>query len=533
MNGLTGTSALLTMNLRRDKILLPMCTLSFSLVAAGSAAATAGVYPDVESRSAGGNVINATPALVALYGRVYDPASLGAISVIKLTGTGTLLVALFAAFVVVRHTRADEELGRHELLATGSVGRMAALFAAVLVATIGSLTIGFTTATALALTGLPIAGSVAFGVGWTVAGLAFTGVGAVAAQLTVGARAARGLIIGVLAVAFMLRAVGDTVSSDSPGLLTWLSPIGWVQQIRPYAGDRWPVALLPLVLGLVMASLAALLLAHRDLGAGLLPQRSGRARGGPLLTSLPGLVWRLQRAAIVSWLIVFVALSFVAGQVVSTIDDMLGTPAALQLIVALGGVESVSDAFISVELSFVAVAASAYAISSLLRLSGEEATLRADAVLATPARRVRWVGSHLLITVIASGLLMTVCGLSLGFAHAAQLGDSNLIGQDVTAAVVRLPAIWVMAGVTLLLYGIARRAAPMAWAILVGAFLASELGPLLDLPEWVRNLSPFAHMPLLPGGVLSARALIVSVLVAAILSLAGFITFNRRDVAVS
>ena len=206
MNELRGTGTLLATNLRRDKILLPVCVATFALAAAGSAAATAGVYPDLSSRVQGAELVNATPALVAMYGRIYDPTSAGEIAVFKLIAMGTAMVGLFAALVVIRHTRADEELGRTELLSGGSVGRFASLAAALIVSVIGVVAIGMFTAIGLAANGLPIAGSIAFGLSWTVAGLALAGVGAAAAQLTASARAARGLAVCALAVAFLLRA---------------------------------------------------------------------------------------------------------------------------------------------------------------------------------------------------------------------------------------------------------------------------------------------------------------------------------------
>ena len=141
MNELNGTRALLATNLRRDKLLLPVCAATFAGVAGSSAAATAGVYPDAASRTLAAELLNATPALVAMFGRVYEP-SLGAIGLIKLTGLGTAMVGLFALLVVIRHTRADEELGRYELLAGGSIGRFASLAASLVTAAIGAVLIG-------------------------------------------------------------------------------------------------------------------------------------------------------------------------------------------------------------------------------------------------------------------------------------------------------------------------------------------------------------------------------------------------------
>lgn len=533
MDELRGMATLLATNLRRDKILLPICVVTFAAVAASSAVATADVYPDMASQVQGAELINSTPGLVAMYGRIYDPSSLGAVSVFKIIGFGTALVGLFAALVVIRHTRADEELGRYELLAGGSIGRFASLAAALSIACIGVVGIGAFTVAGLAATGLPVAGSLAFALSWTVAGLAFAGVGAVAAQLTTSARAARGLAVGTLAVAYLLRAVGDANGKSEPSWPTWLSPIGWAQQIRPYAGDRWLLALLPLVLGVALVALAVVLIRRRDIGSGLLPQRRGAARAGVLLSSPLGLAWRLQRAAFLGWLVAFVLLSLVVAQILTRVDDLLGSPVARQLIIALGGVDEVAKAFLAVELSFIAVFASAYGISSTLRLASEESASRADLVLTTPAGRIRWAASHLVIALGGTALLMLACGVALGLVQMVQTSDYGTFGPNLLAAVVRLPAVWVLVGVTLALYGVARRAAAVAWVVLVATFLASEMGPLLDLPRWVRDLSPFTHVPHLPGGEVTAGPLLALLTLAAGLIIAGLWALRRRDLAVS
>ena len=529
MTELRGTGLLLATSLRRDKIMLPLCVATFAAVAASSAVATADVYPDLASQIEGAEVINTTPALVAMYGPIYDPTSLGAVSVFKMIGLGTALVGLFAALVVIRHTRADEELGRYELLAGGSIGRFASLAAALSIACVGAVGIGAFTAVGLAASGLPVAGSLAFGLSWAVAGLAFAGVGAMAAQLTASARAARGLAVGALAIAYLLRAIGDANGRSEPSWPSWLSPIGWAQQIRPYAGDRWLLALLPLAFGVTLVCLAIAVIRHRDIGSGLLPQRRGPARAGRLLSTPLGLAWRLQRAAFLGWLAAFVLLSIVVAQVLTRIGDMLGSPVARQLIIALGGVDEVAEAFLAVELSFVAVSASAYGISATLRLTSEESAARADPVLSTPVGRIQWAASHLVIAVGGTGVLMLACGVALGLVRLAQSDDPGAFGSNVLAALVRLPAVWVLIGLTVALYGLAKRATPIAWAVLVGTFLASEIGPLLDLPRWIRDLSPFTHVPNLPSGEVTAGPVLALLAVAAALAAAGLWALRHRD----
>ena len=119
-------------------------------------------------------------------------------------------------------------------------------------------------------------------------------------------------------------------------------------------------------------------------------------------------------------------LSLVVGQIVTRIGDMLGTPVARQLITVLGGVDELTKAFVAVELSFIAVFAAAYGISSTLRLVGEESAMRADLILSTPTGRMRWALSHLVMAVVGTGILMLASGLGIGLAHAVESGDRSL-----------------------------------------------------------------------------------------------------------
>ena len=271
-DALVGAAALARLGLRRDRWLLTAWIVGFAAMAGSSAGATAGLYPEAASRVEAARTINASAALVALYGRVYDERSLGAISLVKLTAFGSALVAVLMLFVVIRHTRADEETGRLELLTGGRLGRLAPLAAALVLAFGASLALGLVTAAWLTGAGLPVAGSLAFGLGWATTGCAFATIGGVVAQLSASARTARGLGLVVIAVAYALRAVGD-LAEPGPSWLSWLSPIGWTQQVRAYEGDRWAVLLLPLALCAVAVPLAVVLRSRRDLG-GRLP--SGR-----------------------------------------------------------------------------------------------------------------------------------------------------------------------------------------------------------------------------------------------------------------
>ena len=319
MSEFTGTLALTRFALRRDRILLPVVIAAFLLTVLSSATATVGLYPSIASRIAAASAVNDIPALVAMYGRVWDPSALGALVIMKLAAFGAAILAVFAIMLVVRHTRAEEEQGRLELLGATVVGRRAALSAALLVASGTMLTLGVLIALAQIAAGLPATGSWLFGMAWATTGLAFAAIAAVSAQLTVSARAATGSAVAVLGVAYALRAVGDTEGSAAePAIWSWLSPIGWGQQVRPYAGDRWWVLALPIVFCAVAIPCAYALAARRDLGAGLLPDRPGPAQASAALGSPMGLAWRLQRGNLAGWAVGYLLLGAVAGSIAST-----------------------------------------------------------------------------------------------------------------------------------------------------------------------------------------------------------------------
>ena len=529
VNALVGTRALVRLALRRDRIMLPVWLLVFVSMAASAAAATKDLYPTVESRVTASMAANSTPAVVALYGRVYDTTSIGGIGMLKLGGIGAAMVALLTIFIVVRHTRAEEETGRLELVGATVVGRYAPLTAAFIVAFVANLALGVLTALGLTAAGLPADGSFAFGFAWAGVGVAFAAIAAVIAQLTTSARAAIGLSSAVLAVVYAIRAVGDTSGPDGTRWLTWLSPIGWGQQFRPYAGNRWWVLLITIGFALVVGAVAYWLTARRDMGAGLLADRPGRATASGWLRSPLALAWRLQRNALIGWTVGAAFGGLVLGSIANSVGKFLDTPQARAMITSLGGEKALSDAFVAAELSIFGVIVSAYGIAAANRLRTEESELRAEPVLATAVTRTRWVLSHLSVALVGTAILLFAVGLTAGLAHAAQTADAGQIGRVLGAAMVPLPATWLLTGIVLAGFGFAPRLVMLGWAALVTFLLLGEFGPMLKLDQKIMDVSPYAHLPKLPGGDLTWTPLAWLTGIALALVVAGLYGFRRRD----
>ena len=204
----TGTVALLRLYLRRDRIVLPLWVLLLSVPLATVYVGSIGaVYPTQADRAVLAATIMASPAQRALYGCVYND-SLGAVGIWK-ASIFHLLIAVAVILTVIRHTRADEETGRTELIDSTAVGRYASLTAALLLASGASILTGLVGFAGLLTADVPAAGSLAFGLALACSGLVFTAVAGVAAQLSPSARFARGAAFAALALAFTLRAVGD------------------------------------------------------------------------------------------------------------------------------------------------------------------------------------------------------------------------------------------------------------------------------------------------------------------------------------
>lgn len=526
MTSFAGTGALLRLAWRRDRWIVVASVLALVATAYGSMAATLDLYPTDAAAAGGAAAMVDNPSLTALYGPLPSATAAG-IGVLKTVMMGGLATAFLAFALVRRHTRSEEEDGRLELLAAGVVGRRAPLAAAVALATLTVLATGLLSALSLLGTGVDATGSFALGAVEVVAGLVMTGVTAIAVQLTSTTRGAGGIAIGVLGLAFVVRATADT-STGAGQHLGWLSFLGWAEKVSPFGANRLWI-LLPAVLATAALLVVADALLHRrDLGSGLWAARPGPARASAGLTTPFGLAWRLQRGSLLGWTIGYAVLGLVVGNIASSVDQIAGSPDVEEMLRKMsGGQGSLLDAFFGTELRFLAVGAAAYGIATALRLRSEESSGRAEVVLATPISRWRWLASHLVIALVGSVWLLAVVGFAAGLAagSVSRTGVADLV----PAALATAPAVVVCVALTVLLLGLLPRISTAAWAVLAVFVVLGEFGALLSLPGWALGLSPFDHLGSLPGGDANPAGLIGLTLVAALAGAVGAAAFRRRD----
>jgi ABC-2 type transport system permease protein len=337
---------------------------------------------------------------------------------------------------------------------------------------------------------------------------------------------ASGMAGAVLGVAFMLRALGDI----GDGRLSWLSPIGWSQKTRPFAGDRWWPLLISLTLVVVFLYLARTLSARRDIGAGLVQPRPGPARARPNLGSPVGLAVRLQRGTVLTWAVAMLVLGAGFGSVANAISSFVGDSKTMKEIIARMGGATVVDAYFGTALFMMAIVAACYGVQSVQQLHSEETLLHAEQLLATPTSRSAWVASHLAVSLVGSVVVLFAAGIGAAAPYAILTHNPGQVPRIVAAMLIYLPAVWLLVGLTAALFGLLPQAIGSAWVAMAVYFLVGLFGDLLKVPTWVQDLSPFQQTPHLPAATLTVLPLTIITLIGVGLLTIAMVAFHHRDV---
>ena len=520
----TGTWSMVRFILRRDRVRLPVWIAGITLLVLSTAASIEGLYPTQADLDTAAETATDNAALIALNAPAYALDTLGGQAVFNIGSFGYVVVALMGMFLVGRHTRADEENGRTELLRATVLGRNAPVTAVLVVASGAFAVVGGLVTLSMLSQDLPTAGSVLYGAAMGGFGLLFACVTAVTVQTTEHNRAALGLAGALLGGAYVVRAVGDI----GTGTLSWFSPMGWAQAARPYAGERWWTLLLLAGAAVVLVVVAFALLGIRDLGGGLVPPRPGPSVASPALTRPEGLAIRLQRGSVVAWTLGLALTGVAYGSVGQDVGDLIGDNDTFEDIIAQTG-GTLTDSFFATSLLTMALIAGGFAVSSALRLRSEETGGRAESVLATALSRPHWAASHLGVALVGSALLMAGAGFGMGLTYGIATSDIGQVGRLLGAAVSFVPPLWVLVGLAFAVFGWAPRAVSVAWGALVACFVIGVFGELFELPQWAVDLSPFQHVPQMPAVGFALAPLLVLTAVAAALLALGFVGFRRRD----
>ncbi len=522
---MTGSATLLRAFLRRDRWLYLWWALGVTLLYYSQAVSVKGLYTTQAEFDKAATSMAGNTAFIAMAGPARSLNTIGGQVMWQASAFGAVVAGLMSMFLVGRHTRAEEESGRDELVRAAAVSRHAPLTAALADALLANVVLGALVAVSLVSFPLDAADSIAVGVGLTLCGWVFTATALVAAQLTTSTRSMYGVAGSAIAVAYALRAIGDV---GNPAL-SWLSPIGWYQAMHPYSGLRWWPALLLLALAAVAAGAAYLLFGVRDFGSGLWAARPGPDRADGVLSSPLGFAWRLQRGSVIGWTGGLVLLGLAYGSIGDDVGTLIGDSTASRDVFVQGG-GSLVDGFYAVAIVMIALVGAGFTVSSALRPRTEEEEGRVEALLATGLTRRRWLTAQVAVTIGGTLAVLAGGGLGLGLGYALVTGDGGRVAPFLLDTLGYAAPTLVLAGLARLLFGVVPRWASLAWLGLGLGVVMLFFGPLLHLPGWLQQVSPYHHLALVPVEPFAWPPFLVLVAVAAALSAAGEAAFVRRDV---
>ena len=509
-------------------------TLSFALLFAAYALANAAgytkTYPTLAGRLSFAQSFANNPALKLFYGTPHHVETLGGYVSWRVGGIASLVAAFFGILAAVRALRSEEDAGRYELVAAGALTRRAAFAARI--AGIGAAVAALWLATLVGLVagGLLAEGSAYLALGVVGVAAVYVGIGALASQLMPSGRGALQLAGAVFGLDFLLRAIADI--ANIPGL-HWAAPLGWAEELHPFAGPRPAALLLPAVTTTALLVLALALERRRDLGAGLLASLDSLGRPsasvGRLLRSPVLLALRSEWVGLALWAAATGGFAFVLGTLSnSLVSANLGTLRQQLSKFGSGGFTTPSDV-LGLYFLFFVLAVALVCCGQLAAAREEEVEGRLETLFALPEGRTAWFAGRLALAVAGATLVAILAGLGAALGAAAA-GASVSYPRLIEAGLNCLPASLLFLGIGALFIAAApRQGAGAAYALVTLAFAWELVGALLGAPAWLLGVSPFHQIGLVPAAPFRAGPAAIMLAIGAAAALAALARFRIRD----
>ena len=172
---MAGFGQILRLDARLDRVRLPFWILAIVALPVSAFASYETLFPTAEQQARANLTVGSNPALLFLFGPS-DLSTAGGFTTFRSAMFGGLFVALMAILTVVRHTRAEEDSGRAELVSSARVGRYTFLVAAFTLASLAGIAAGGLAALGLIGLGADTTGSVVLGASLALTGVVFAGI---------------------------------------------------------------------------------------------------------------------------------------------------------------------------------------------------------------------------------------------------------------------------------------------------------------------------------------------------------------------
>ena len=469
------------------------------------------------------------PAVRALYGMPFDTTNAGGFAVWRFGTILCVLAGLWALMATTRVLRGEEEAGRWDLLLTAPVTRGGVLLSHVKALGGGSVVVGLAVFGSFVAGGEPAGPAALYALGVTFLTLTFVSVGAVTSQLFGSRRRAAGTAGAVLGISYLIRMVADATADGA--WLRWASPLGWVENLEAFASNN-ALALVPLVIAPpILFAVAVALDRRRDTDEGIIRDSGTSTARLRLLRSPLGFAWRERIGGLLGWGLGLLAFGFVLGAITKAFVDFIAADPDVANLTADFGFPSLTTpiGFVaSVDAVSIAVVC-VYAVMGIARLWEDEQSDRLDLAFAARVTRAAWLGAGAVTTAAVATLLMVAIGVGTWLGVAVTGVDITFV--ESMGAIANLgPIVVLFLGLAVMIYGTIPK-----WTVAIAGggagalFLLSFLGPAIDLPDWITNISPWQHVAVAPPDPVNWTGFIVMSVLGLAFGAVGLVGYSRRD----
>ncbi len=438
-------------------------------------------------------------------------------------------VAVWGMLTGVGLVRGSEDDGHVEPLRSGLITARGLLLAALAAMLTGHVAFAAAIFLSHAAVGLDAATAWALGAAMGLLATAFAAAAALASQVGATRQRAMALAAAVFGLALVLRLVA--AAGATPAWTWWTTPFGWIGFLHEVDGARAQVIGALIALSVVLL-VPALVLARRDLDAGLITAGSGGRRTARPVRAHAALARHLAAGPTAAWSTMALPLAFVlgmqTGDFAAVVDQIPATAAFLEPLGMVG--LTTPEGFLALSFTvFIALLLALFAASQVAAIREEEASWRLEHLLVRPTGRVDWLLTRTATAAVA------VAVIALAAAVAAWLGASFTattltFGDTILAALNVLPLAWLFLGLGVGLVGVAPRlSASLAYGLVVAAFLIDFVGSFVGLPETALELSPFRHLAAVPFVAIPVGTSLLLLLIGLLGTALGALGFRRRD----
>jgi ABC-2 type transport system permease protein len=505
----------------------------FGVAIASSAISYTRIYKTPAQREALATVYGSNKATSALFGPAPQLQTVAGFTVFKISMTLMILGAVWGLLTSTRLLRGEEDSGRWELLLAGQATRKGAAAQALGGLGAGALALWALTALITALTGVDSRVGIAagpalyFALAMVATAVMFLAVGALTSQLAATRRRAASSAAWFLGVSYAVRMIADA----GVGLhaLMWVSPLGWVEELRPLTAPQ-PLALLPIaVFTAVLAAVAVRLAGARDLGAGIAADRATSRPHLRLLAGPAGLAIRLVRPAVVSWWAAIAVSGLLFGFIARSAGGTVSGASVQQVLAKLGAPGSGADAVLGACFLLLAALVAFAAAGQVSAARSEESGGRLDHLLARPVARSRWLGGRLLVALAVLLVSGVVAGAFAWIGAASQHAGVSFPTLVEAGMNIVPPAITIL-GIGALALGVWPRGTPIVVYTFLGwSLLVVIIGGIGAVSHWVLDTSVFHQMASAPAVSPHWQANGVMVAIGVVSAVIGCGAFHRRD----